>query len=141
MDEQSLFDEAIRDWLLNEPAITAKVSDRIYFDEADPGALTPHIIISWQSWNEVHDRTIVQEIDATANVRCVVDLEQDDQDARLAVQIADAITARMRGAALAVAGWGIHWCRIRNRHRTPRLINRNTYSSAGAFVQIGAIKA
>lgn len=139
MGEQELFDEAIKAWLLAEPAITAQVGARVFIDIADPEAVTPYIIISWQSWNEVTDRTIATEIDATANVRCVVDV--DEHGDRLATRVADTITARMRNAALKVEGWGVHWCRIRNRHRTPKLIERHNYSSAGAFVQIGAIKA
>lgn len=139
MAEQTLFDEAIRAWLLADPAITRLAGERVYIDEADPAAVTPYIVISWQSWNEVHDRTTVLEIDATANVRCIVDI--DVHGARVAAEAGDAITARMRGATLAVAGWGIHWCRIRQRHRTPKLFDRVNLSSAGALVQIGAIRA
>lgn len=140
MGAMEAFDLALREQLLGDAAITALVGTRIYLERAPQDAETPYIVISWSSWNEITDRTRAPEIDATANVRIVVNVDTDG--ARRATQGADAIAERLRGAQLDVAdGWGVHWCRLRGRHRTPHLIDRADYSSAGVLVQIGAIRA
>ena len=134
------FDEALVARATSFAGLTALVGDRVYLDQAPPDAATPYLVISWQSWNTVNDRTIVDEIDATANVRAVVDV--DKQGARLGVQIADQIESAFDGYALTPEnGWGVHWCRQRSRFRNVTMLDRRNYAMSGSLIQIGAIRA
>lgn len=136
---QETFDEAIKAHVLAFDGVRALVGERVYFDIAPTDAATPYIIISWQSWNEVIDRTRAPEVDATANLRGVVDVNK--QGARLGIQIADQLEACVRAKKLAIGhGWGVHWSRVRSRFRNVPVIDRKDYVTAGVLVQIGAIQ-
>lgn len=134
------FDEAMLAHALADDGLRADAGERMFIDQAPLNTATPYIVISVQSWQDVNDRTRVPEIDATYNVRAIVDVDKDG--ARLAVRMADKIEAAFKNCTLEVgSGWGVHWCRQRSRFRIPELIDRRNHTSAGGLYQLGAIKA